>query len=107
MSKRKVIVTIAPTGGMAHKSQNLHLPTQPNEIAADVLRCWNAGASVAALHARRPDDGATCDANVYRDINGRIRAAGCDIVINNSTGGGVHGDMVKRQANGTWELLFE
>ena len=45
MSKRKVIVTIAPTGGMAHKSQNPHLPTQPAEIAADVLRCWNAGAS--------------------------------------------------------------
>ena len=33
MSKRKVIVTIAPTGGMAHKSQNPHLPTQPQEIA--------------------------------------------------------------------------
>jgi 3-keto-5-aminohexanoate cleavage enzyme len=68
-SKRKVIVTIAPTGGMAHKSQNPHLPTQPAEIAADVLRCWNAGASVVAIHARRPDDGATCNAEVYRDIN--------------------------------------
>lgn len=95
MSKRKVIVTIAPTGGMAHKSQNPHLPTQPEEIAADVVACWKAGASVAAIHARRPDDGATCDAEVYRDINRRIRAAGCDIVLNNSTGGGVHGDMIK------------
>ena len=91
MSKRKVIVTIAPTGGMAHKSQNPHLPTQPDEIAEDVVRCFNAGASVAAIHARRPDDGATCNADIYRDINTRIRAAGCDIVINNSTGGGVHG----------------
>ena len=75
MTKRKVIVTIAPTGGMAHKAQNRHLPTQPREIADDVARCWNAGASVVAIHARRPDDGATCDANIYRDINTRIRAS--------------------------------
>ena len=107
MSKRKVIVTIAPTGGMAHKSQNPHLPTQPAEIAEDVIRCWKAGASVAAIHARRPDDGATCDAAVYREINTRIREAGCDIVINNSTGGGVHGDMVKPLPGNRWEIAFE
>jgi 3-keto-5-aminohexanoate cleavage enzyme len=107
MSKRKVIVTIAPTGGMAHKSQNPHLPTQPEEIAADVVACWKAGASVAAIHARRPDGGATCDAEVYRDINRRIRAAGCDIVLNNSTGGGVHGDMIKPLPGGRWEIAFD
>lgn len=107
MSKRKVIVTIAPTGGMAHKSQNPQLPTQPAEIAADVVACWKAGASVAAIHARRPDDGATCDAAVYREINQRIRDAGCDIVLNNSTGGGVHGDMIKPLPGGRWEIAFD
>src|SRR5687767_3056192 len=107
MSKRKVIVTIAPTGGMAFKSQNPHLPTQPAEIAEDVVRCWNAGASVVALHARRPDDGATCNPAIYRDMNRRIRDAGCDIVINNSTGGGVHGDMVQPRDDGTWEIMFD
>ncbi len=106
MAKRKVILTIAPTGGMAHKSQNPQLPTQPGEIADDVIRCWNAGASVVAIHARRPDDGATCNPEVYRDINSRIRAKS-DIVINNSTGGGVHGDMVKPLAGDRWEILWE
>lgn len=106
MSKRKIIVTIAPTGGMAFKKQNPHLPTQPSEIADDVYRCYNAGASVVALHARRPDDGATCNADVYRDMNRRIRDR-CDIVINNSTGGGVHGDMIRQNENGTWELVWE
>jgi 3-keto-5-aminohexanoate cleavage enzyme len=53
MANRKVIVTIAPTGGMAKKSQNPHLPTQPREIAADVQRCCDAGASVVAVTARR------------------------------------------------------
>ncbi|ABE36796.1 hypothetical protein DR64_7528 [Paraburkholderia xenovorans LB400] len=106
MSRPKVIVTIAPTGGMASKQQNPHLPTQPEEIASDVYDCYNAGASVVAVHARRPDDGATCDAAIYRDINTRIRAK-CDIVINNSTGGGVHGEMIGQASNGYWEILWE
>ena len=29
MDTPKVIVTIAPTGGMASKKQNPHIPTQP------------------------------------------------------------------------------
>lgn len=103
---RKVILTIAPTGGMASKAQNPHLPTQPDEIARDVYDCYKAGASVVAIHARRPDDGATCNADIYRDINRRIRDR-CDIVINNSTGGGVNGDMVGRGGNGYWEILWE
>ncbi len=106
MSTNKVIVTIAPTGGMAHKRQNPHLPTQPAEIARDVYDCYNSGASVVAVHARRPDDGATCDPKIYRDINERIRTR-CDIVINNSTGGGVHGDLVAPREDGTWEILWE
>ena len=106
MSSNKVIVTIAPTGGMAMPQQSPHLPTQPVEIARDVYDCYNAGASVVAVHARRPDGGATCDPAIYRDINERIRAK-CDIVLNNSTGGGVHGDMIGQSANGSWEILWE
>lgn len=93
LHKGKVIVTIAPTGGMALKSQFQQLPVTPDEIAEDVKRCYDAGASVAAIHARRADGEATCDPAVYTRINGLIRG-NCDIVLNNSTGGGVHGDML-------------
>ena len=103
---RKVIVTIAPTGGMASKKQNPNIPTQPQEIADDVYRCFNAGASVVAVHARRPDDLATCNPDIYRRINELIRAK-CDIIINNSTGGGINGDMVAQAPNGYWEILWE
>lgn len=107
MSNPKVIITIAPTGGMAGKKQSPHLPTQPKEIAEDVIRCFNAGASVAALHARRAsDDEATCDPVVYEEMNSLIRAKS-DIVLNNSTGGGVNGDMVHQLNNGLWEINFE
>jgi 3-keto-5-aminohexanoate cleavage enzyme len=107
VSNNKVIITIAPTGGMANKRQNPHLPTQPEEIAEDVYRCYNAGASVAALHARRPgDDEATCNPSVYQRMNELIRAR-CDIVLNNSTGGGINGDMIHQLNNGLWEINFE
>ena len=94
MLKNKIIVTIAPTGGMAKKSQNPNLPTQPDEIAESVHRCYNAGASVVAIHARRPDDEATCNADIYRRINALVRERCKGMVINNSTGGGVDGDML-------------
>ena len=102
----KVIVTVAPTGGMASKAQNPNLPTQPEEIADSVHRSWKEGAAIAALHARRPDDQATCNAAIYADINARIRAR-CDIIINNSTGGGSNGDMLVPRADGLFESNFE
>ena len=101
----KVIVTVAPTGGMASKKQNPHLPTQPQEIAESTYRCCNEGASVVAVHARRPDEEATCEPAVYSRINNLIRER-CDIVINNSTGGGVNGDMVSTLRPGLEEIVF-
>ena len=106
MADRKVILTIAPTGGMADKSVTPHLPTQPQEIADDVVRCWEAGASIVAVHARRPDDGATCDPEVYGRINELIRSR-CDIIVNNSTGGGISGDMIAELPDGRREIAFE
>ena len=102
----KVIVTVAPTGGMASKKQNPNLPTQPGEIAESTYRSYNEGASVVAVHARRPDDEATCNPDVYGRINNLIRER-CDIIINNSTGGGVNGDMIRTLRPGLEEIMFE
>jgi uncharacterized protein (DUF849 family) len=100
------MVTVAPTGGMASKASNPNLPTQPAEIAESVVRSYKAGASIAALHARRPDDQATCNADIYRQINTLIRER-CDIVINNSTGGGSSGDMLIPRPDGMFEANFD
>jgi uncharacterized protein (DUF849 family) len=102
----KIIVTVAPTGGMASKAQNPNLPTQPAEIAESVVKSYREGAAIAALHARRPDDQATRNADIYRDMNTRIRAE-CDIIINNSTGGGSSGDMLVERPDGLFESNFE
>ncbi|MEO0495949.1 MAG: 3-keto-5-aminohexanoate cleavage protein [Pseudomonadota bacterium] len=111
MTNGKIIITVAPTGGVGGKDGNPAVPTQPQEIADDVVRCCEAGASVVAVHARRPDDTATCDPEIYRDINARIRER-CDIVINNSTGGGATGEMIGPITaggveTGDYEMLWE
>lgn len=103
---RKTIITVAPTGGMASKAANPNLPTQPEEIAESVHRSYKAGAAIAALHARRQDDEATCNAEIYRRINTLIRER-CDIVINNSTGGGSSGDMLLQRPDGMFESNFD
>lgn len=105
-SNGKVIVTVAPTGGMASKAANPNLPTQPEEIAESVHKAFKEGAAIAALHARRPDDQATCNAEIYRDINRRVRER-CGIVLNNSTGGGSSGDMLLPRPDGMFENNFE
>jgi 3-keto-5-aminohexanoate cleavage enzyme len=104
---RKVILTIAPTGGMADKSVTPHLPMTPQEIADDVYQCWKAGASVVAVHARRADGQATCDPDIYGEINRLIRERCPDMIVNNSTGGGINGDMISTLPDGRREISFE
>ena len=105
MTRRKVIVTVAPTGGLIGKAAAPHLPTQPQEIADAVQACAALGASVAALHARRTDDTATCEPEIYRSINGLVRQS-CDVIINNSTGGGVGPDLIRVLPDGRKEVDF-
>ena len=106
MDSKKVIVTVAPTGGMASKAANPNLPTQPEEIAESVHKAYREGAAIAALHARRSDDQATCNAEIYQRINTLIRGR-CDIILNNSTGGGSSGDMLLPRPDGMYESNFE
>jgi len=102
MTSRKVILSVAPTGGFLTKAHTPYVPTQPDEIIEDVVRCHSAGASAVALHARRTDDRATCDPAIYRVINEGIRER-CDIVIGTSTGGGFDGDLAVEGTGSHWE----
>jgi 3-keto-5-aminohexanoate cleavage enzyme len=67
---------------------------------------FKEGAAIAALHARRPDDQATCNPDIYRKINSLVRER-CDIIINNSTGGGASGDMLIARPDGLYESNFD
>jgi 3-keto-5-aminohexanoate cleavage enzyme len=84
---RKVIVTVATTGGFHGKDANPNLPEQPHEIAESVYACYNAGAAIAHIHARDKNGKSTGDTEVFREIKKRVRDK-CNIIIAFSTGGG-------------------
>jgi 3-keto-5-aminohexanoate cleavage enzyme len=86
---RKIIVTVALTGGMHTKAANPHLPEQPDEIAADAYASFNEGAAIAHIHARDPEGNMSGDCAIYTRIHQLIRAK-CDIVLQDTTGGGAN-----------------
>jgi 3-keto-5-aminohexanoate cleavage enzyme len=83
MPAKKIIVTIAPTSNFQGKEANPALPIHPDEVAVSVKECWDAGASLAHMHARDKDGIPTNAAAVFREINSAVRSK-CDIIIQNS-----------------------
>ncbi len=81
------MITAALTGGFHGKEANPTLPEQPDEIAQAAYECYQAGASVAHIHARDKSGKATPDVEIYREIRRRIREK-CDIILAFTTGGG-------------------
>jgi 3-keto-5-aminohexanoate cleavage enzyme len=75
---RKVIISLAPSAGPA--------PVDPPALAADVIRSSAAGAAICHLHCKTRAGALTPDISVLSETFDLIRA-GCDIVIQASTGG--------------------
>jgi 3-keto-5-aminohexanoate cleavage enzyme len=83
-----VIVTVAPTGPIASKSDNPHLPTQPAEIAKAALEAYELGAAVAHIHLRDEADRPTADISIAKTTMDMI-ADICPIHVQLSTGVGL------------------
>ena len=92
-----VVLTVAPTGPIATKVDNPTLPTQPHEIAEAVHDAYRAGAAVAHLHFRDPDDRPTADLETARLTIDLIRDR-CPILIQVSTGVGLDVPFQQREA---------
>lgn len=84
MVKRKVIITCAFTGAFHGKDANPNLPEQPDEIAQAAHDAYNAGASIAHLHARDKNGVSSNDPKIFTEINSKVRAK-CPIILQNST----------------------
>ena len=82
----KLIITCALTGGIHGKEANPHLPEQPDEIVAQGIAAWNAGAAILHIHARKPDGSSTMDPAIFGEIHARL-CAETDAVVQLTTGG--------------------
>jgi 3-keto-5-aminohexanoate cleavage enzyme len=83
-----VVITVAPTGAEVTREDNPALPHTPAEIAADVLACAEAGASVAHLHVREEDGTPSARMELFTETIALIRERS-DMVTMVSTGGAV------------------
>lgn len=86
MPEGKVIITCALTGGIHGKEANPNLPEQPDEIVAQGIAAWQAGAAVLHVHARNPDGSNTMDREIYHELHLRL-CQETDAVIQLTTGG--------------------
>ena len=82
----KLIITAALTGNVPTREMTPHVPLTPAEIAADVRRCAEAGASLVHVHARDAEGRPTLDMTVFKETVGRIKREAPEIIIQLSTG---------------------
>jgi 3-keto-5-aminohexanoate cleavage enzyme len=85
-SDSKIVITCALTGGIHGKEANANLPEQPDEIVAQGIAAWRAGAAILHVHARNPDGSNTMDKARYRELHERL-CAETDAIVQLTTGG--------------------
>ena len=82
MSK-KIIVSVAPIGGWGAGEGN---PLSPQAVAEQVIASAKAGAAMVHMHARDETGALTTDLSTFNKTAELIKA-GCDIILEASTGG--------------------
>ncbi|NJN17812.1 MAG: 3-keto-5-aminohexanoate cleavage protein [Oscillochloris sp.] len=85
-SDKKIVITCALTGGIHGKEANANLPEQPDEIVAQGIAAWRAGAAILHVHARNSDGSNTMDREIYQELHERL-CAETDAIIQLTTGG--------------------
>jgi 3-keto-5-aminohexanoate cleavage enzyme len=93
----RVIINAAITGTVLYKKDAPALPVTVAEIVDCAKRVREAGAAIVHLHARKPDESPTLDADVYREIVERVREA-TDLVVCVSLSGRFTSDVGLRAA---------
>jgi 3-keto-5-aminohexanoate cleavage enzyme len=93
-----LVITCALNGGVQGKEMNEALPETPADIAEQAKEAYDAGACIVHIHGRDPDNlpMSAEDADVYREINARVRELCPELIINNTTGGGPGMSMESR-----------
>jgi 3-keto-5-aminohexanoate cleavage enzyme len=81
-----LVVAVAPNGARRTKADHPNLPLSPEELAADAVRCRDAGATLLHMHVRDESGGHSLDPRRYRAaIEVVRRAVGSSMVIQITT----------------------
>jgi 3-keto-5-aminohexanoate cleavage enzyme len=94
----KLIINFTPTGMIPNKDMTPYVPISPKEIADEVIRAAELGASIVHLHARDENGEPSTDKNIYAEIIKRIRERNKEIIIGVSTSGRIDNTFENRSA---------
>ena len=84
----KIIITAAVTGAIHIPAMSDYLPLTPDQIVEDAVKAYEAGAAVAHIHVRQPDNGKpTADPEIFKEVMSKIKQR-CDVILLPTTGGG-------------------
>jgi 3-keto-5-aminohexanoate cleavage enzyme len=77
----KFIINVCLTGSIPTKSMNPHVPVTPREIAEDVRRCLDLGASIFHIHARDEEGKPDWRRDTFQRIISAVREVSADAVV--------------------------
>jgi uncharacterized protein (DUF849 family) len=92
----ELIVNLAPTGMIPTRDASPYVPLTPAELAADVRRCRDAGASIVHIHPRDSAGRPSQDPTIAAQFIAAVREAVPDIVIGITTSGRVDPELAGR-----------
>lgn len=82
----KVVITCAVTGALANRKQCPNIPYTPQEIAEEVRRAYEAGATVFHIHGREYDGTPSFRREIFEETAHEVRSRCPKAIINFSTG---------------------
>lgn len=91
------LLTVAPTGAEHDRAAVPAIASGPEELASTAAACQAAGAAMIHVHARDEQHAPSLDPGLLRACVAAIREAS-DLVVQLSTGGGVHDPFAARLA---------
>jgi uncharacterized protein (DUF849 family) len=82
-----VIITVAITGSVPRKKDNPALPVTPAEQIESTHEAFEAGAALAHVHVRNPDESPGSDPALFAQVQEGVRKHCPGMIIQFSTGG--------------------
>jgi len=86
MQQQPVIITAALTGSRITREQTPAIPVTPEEIAAEGVAAWRAGAAIVHVHVRDAAGRGAQDMDAFRHVVSALRAE-TDVVLCLTTSG--------------------
>lgn len=81
------IITVAITGAIPRKADTLAVPVTPSEQIESTHEAFEAGASVAHIHVRNPDESPSSDPDLFAQVRDGIVKHCPKMIVQFSTGG--------------------